>query len=216
MPRVFTSIIWDWNGTLLDDVDICIDTINFSLGKRNLPLLTKKRYREIFTFPVIEYYKKAGFDFSQNSFDELSHEFIELYLEKLKGAMLFQQAEHMLQAFEKNGYHQFILSAMEQTSLLDSVQYFKIESYFKEIKGISDIYAYSKLDNARMLIKTSGIDPSRTCLIGDTLHDLEVATQLGCKCLLISAGHQSHSRLEKGHSLVARTINDILTLCRLD
>lgn len=216
MPRVFTSIIWDWNGTLLDDVDICIDTINFSLEKRDLPLLTKKRYREIFTFPVIEYYKKAGFDFSQNSFDELSLEFIELYLEKLKGAVLFQQVEHILQAFEKSGYHQFILSAMEQTSLLDSVQYFKIEDYFKEIKGTSDIYGYGKLHNAKMLIKTSGIDPSRTCLIGDTLHDLEVATQLGCKCLLISAGHQSHLRLEKGHSSVARTMDYILTFCRLN
>jgi len=210
----FTSIIWDWNGTLLDDVDICIESINFSLGKRNLPLLIKEKYREIFTFPVIEYYKKAGFDFSKNSFDELSHEFIGHYLEKLKGISLFQDVENILHAFDKKGYRQFILSAMEQTTLMDSVRQFNIQNYFIKIQGTGDIYAYGKLHNAKILMETSGLDPATTCLIGDTLHDLEVANQLKCRCLLISSGHQSHMRLEKEYHFVVHTIKEVLTFCK--
>ena len=208
MAGDFTSIIWDWNGTLLDDVDICVETINFSLNKRSLPLLTVETYREIFTFPVIEYYEKAGFDFSKTSFDELSYEFIELYLDKLKGASLFQDVGDILREFKKRGYRQFILSAMEQTSLLSSVRHFKIEGLFSEIKGTNDIYGSGKLHHAKTLMETSGLDPSGTCLIGDTLHDLEVARQLECHCLLISAGHQSHARLEKEYGLVARKMKE--------
>ncbi len=208
------SIIWDWNGTLLDDVDICIESINFSLCKRDLPPLTRKKYQEIFTFPVVEYYEKAGFDFSKNSFNELSHEFIGQYLSKLKTANLFQDVESVLNAFYKKGYRQFILSAMEQATLEDSVRHFKIEKYFSEIQGTGDIYAYGKIQNAKYLMESSGQDPATTCLIGDTLHDLEVATQLRCHCLLISSGHHSHTRLEKEYHFVLHTIKEVLAFCK--
>jgi len=211
----FSAIIWDWNGTLLDDVDICIDTINFSLEKRNLPLLTKEKYKEIFTFPVIEYYKKAGFDFSKNSFDELSHEFINLYLKKLASTDLFQDVRYILQQFEEKGIRQYILSAMEQSSLMDSVRQFNIDKYFSQIQGTGDIYAYGKSQNAKLLIENSGLNPDKICLIGDTLHDLEVANQIGCQCLLVSAGHQSHRRLSDRHFRVARNIKNVLTFCQL-
>ena len=215
MAENFTSVIWDWNGTLLDDVDICIDTINHSLKKRNLPLLTKDKYREIFTFPVIDYYEKAGFDFSKSSFNELSHEFIDLYLEKLNTANLFQGVKNILQELDNRGVRQFILSAMEQTSLLDSVRKFKIEGFFDSIQGTADIYAYGKLQNAKLLIETSGLNPERTCLIGDTLHDLEVARQLGCQCLLVASGHQSYQRLMNNQSRVVKKIKDVLKFCQI-
>ncbi|MCK4288095.1 MAG: HAD hydrolase-like protein, partial [Bacteroidales bacterium] len=59
------TIIWDWNGTLLNDIDICINSINILLEHRNIENLTKEIYKEIFTFPVKDYYSKAGFDFTK-------------------------------------------------------------------------------------------------------------------------------------------------------
>ena len=65
-------IIWDWNGTLLDDVSICIDIMNEILGRRGLDKLTRKKYQQIFRFPVIDYYRQLGFDFKRDSFENLS------------------------------------------------------------------------------------------------------------------------------------------------
>ena len=64
------AIIWDWNGTLLDDVELCINSMNLLLKERNLQALTIDRYREIFTFPVKEYYQKAGFNFKTENFEK--------------------------------------------------------------------------------------------------------------------------------------------------
>src|SRR5262245_43055202 len=50
-------VIWDWNGTLLNDVTHAIDTINFLLEPRGLPLMSIERYREIFGFPIRRYYE---------------------------------------------------------------------------------------------------------------------------------------------------------------
>ena len=56
-------IVWDWNGTLLDDLWLSIKAINIVLKRHNLPQVNDKKYLNLFIFPVIEYYKKLGFNF---------------------------------------------------------------------------------------------------------------------------------------------------------
>ena len=65
----YTHVIWDWNGTLLDDNWLCVEVMNTLLSSRNLPLLTLERYRDIFDFPVKNYYEKLGFNFKKESFE---------------------------------------------------------------------------------------------------------------------------------------------------
>ena len=45
----FESIIWDWNGTLLDDVDIAVAIINQLLCQRGLKPIAYEHYLEVFT-----------------------------------------------------------------------------------------------------------------------------------------------------------------------
>ena len=70
-----SHVIWDWNGTLLDDVWLCVDIINAMLGRRGVPALDRERYRRIFDFPVPIYYERAGFDFSRETFAAAADEF---------------------------------------------------------------------------------------------------------------------------------------------
>ena len=75
----YKHIVWDWNGTLLDDRWLCVESINRILKKRKMPLTLEKTYKETFCFPVIKYYETLGFDFIKESFKDLSIEFIEYY-----------------------------------------------------------------------------------------------------------------------------------------
>ena len=62
-------ILWDWNGTLLDDVELCVDALNRLLVSFGYPQqYSLAEYREIFGFPIEDYYVRAGFDFSKDSF----------------------------------------------------------------------------------------------------------------------------------------------------
>jgi phosphoglycolate phosphatase len=71
------TIIWDWNGTLLDDVDICVDTINTLLIKYKKDPISKASYKKLFTFPIQNYYSKLGFDVSLENFKKIVNNFIE-------------------------------------------------------------------------------------------------------------------------------------------
>lgn len=189
------AIIWDWNGTLLDDVDECIRCINRLLQQRNLPLLTKKVYRSIFTFPVKEYYRAAGFDFEKEDFEMPALEFIRCYHQLLKNSNLFPDVVQMLEYFKDKGIKQCILSAMEHNSLVDSLKEKNIFGYFDIVAGIDDHYAHSKTEVGMKLIRQLPFEKEKILMIGDSLHDLEVADELGIECLLIANGHQSKERL---------------------
>lgn len=200
------SIIWDWNGTLLNDVDICVESINVLLSKRKLASLTKEKYQRIFTFPVIEYYKEAGFEFAYEPFDKVAMEFIDEYKSRIPGCGLFSAARKVLSTIAETGYKQYMISAMEHEFLLDTVESEGIIDYFEAVSGVKDHYASGKTNMAREFIKTHGINPESAWFIGDTLHDYEVATELGMNCLLVSNGHQSFERLALSG---CKTVHDI-------
>ena len=204
-----TTIIWDWNGTLLDDAEICREAINKMLKARNLPELSLVKYREVFTFPVIDYYKEVGFDFTREPWEPVAMEFINLYLNALPSCGLTPFATETLETFKSKGYRQAIISAMQHDALIKSVSELGIYDYFDYIGGIGDHYGGGKIDNARNYFTSSGIDPVNTTLIGDTLHDSEVAAGLQCKCILVATGHQSFDRLFKTGLPVIHNLSEI-------
>lgn len=206
------TIIWDWNGTLLDDIDLCIATINKMLVKRNLQALSKETYRDIFTFPVKSYYEVAGFDFEKEDWNTVAHEFIYAYLSKVKDCTLTPSAKEILSHFKNSGYRQIIISAMEHEELTKSVEHLQIAPYFDYIGGINDHLAGGKAENALNYFRENSISPQQTLWIGDTLHDAEIAAEVGCKCILVSTGHQSTNRLLTSNVSVAQSLQDVPTL----
>ena len=193
------TIFWDWNGTLLNDLHICIDAINILLRERNKPVIDQQIYRNIFTFPVRDYYVKAGFDFEAEPFEKPALEFIEQYEQLIKEAALFDDVTESLDYFRQMEYKQMILSAMQQDLLNELVSSHNIEHYFSKISGIDDHYATGKVDTARKLIS-------------DTVHDHEVGEELGIRVILVSRGHQSEERLKETGCEVARNFKEVIKL----
>lgn len=191
------TIIYDWNGTLLNDLDLCIDTINTLLKKRSLKLLDHDSYKEVFSFPVKNYYEAIGFDFAKEDFAIPAKEFIDLYDSRVENCPLHLSALEVLESFKNKGYRQFVLSAMKQPMLEKTLKHNSIFSYFEAVAGLNDHYAVSKIERGRQLINDFKIAPEDAWMIGDTNHDFEVAGELGLNCVLIADGHQSFERLKE-------------------
>ncbi len=206
------SIIWDWNGTLLNDLDFCISTINILLKKRELQQLTHDSYKEVFSFPVKDYYEAIGFDFSKEDFSIPAREFIDIYDAGVKNCSLHKSAIDILSHFQKKGVKQFVLSAMKQTMLEQTLQQQGIFGYFEGIAGLNDHYAVSKIERGKQLIEQFDINKTKATIIGDTLHDWEVAQQLGLDCILIADGHQSKERLLSSGVQVIGELQNLMEL----
>jgi len=206
----YRHIIWDWNGTLFDDAGLCVHIINGLLQRRGKPVLTHERYLEVFDFPVQEYYRKIGFDFAVEPFEKLAVEFMDAYDRGQFACKLQPGAEEVLTACRKRGQTQSILSAHHQPRLEEIVDFFSLRDFFVRIAGTDNYHGRSKLENGNGLIRDLGLDASSVLLVGDTLHDYEVAQAMGTDCLLISGGHQPRRKLASCGVCVLDSLSEIL------
>jgi phosphoglycolate phosphatase len=206
------NILWDWNGTLLNDMMLCIDCMNILLENRSMSRLAPDHYREIFTFPIRDYLAGIGFDFSKEAFEIPADEFVVLYNNRYPEAGLFSEVRPTLLQLRQQGYKQFILSAQEQTLLNRLIEHYRIGDFFEAVTGTADNYAHSKVEVGKLMMKDLDLKKSETIMIGDTMHDHEVAASLGIPCILVSHGHQSPARLRSTGAPVIERLSEIFGL----
>ena len=191
----YKHIIWDWNGTLLDDAWLCVQILNRMLSDRQMKTTTLAQYQMDFDFPVISYYVKLGFDFKKESFDDIAHEYIAAYKSGQVKCRLRDGVVDIIKALKDKGFSQSVLSASQKSSLIEAMGIFGLKDFFENIEGLDDYYAHSKIDIGRKLMENLSLGSKEVLLVGDTTHDYEVACLLGADCLLLPAGHQSKERL---------------------
>ena len=206
----YKHIIWDWNGTLINDVWLVVGIMNKMLKKRQLPRIDLKKYREIFDFPVTKYYLKLGFDFSAESFEELTDEFISEYYRRFNECKLFDEAEEVLQKIRDRGISQSILSASKEDVLIEKIKHYGIDKYFCRIIGLENHYAESKVERGKKWIAKLNLNPQEVLLVGDTIHDYDVSKYIGCDCLLVANGHHNYEKLAKLEVDVISTLKEII------
>ena len=195
-------VIWDWNGTLLDDVDLCVESISEILRRYGLSPITRDTYRREFRFPVVEYYRAIGLGSSGAPFEQVADEFIEYYQARVHRCRLYNGTRECLERLSERGVGHSLLSAAKQDHIMEQLAPHRIESYFEHVCGIADHYASGKIERGRELLGRLDLPKDSVILIGDTDHDLEVAKSLGVDVLLLGDGHQAFERLKHLHSRV--------------
>jgi phosphoglycolate phosphatase len=190
-------VIWDWNGTLLDDAWLCVEILNGLLREAQLRPLTVDEYRADFSFPVIGFYERRGFNFKTHSFDEVSQRYISAYNQRRYECLLQPGAHAALARLREAGIEQSVLSAYHEDTLREAVAHFGLAQFFTRLSGLDNIRADGKVARGHAHMRALDLHntPHTVLLIGDTAHDHEVAAALGAGCLLLHHGHMHPERL---------------------
>jgi phosphoglycolate phosphatase len=191
----YTHVIWDFNGTVLDDVQIGIDAVNVMLRARGCePIANVEAYRAVFDFPVKDYYARIGLDLVREDFDTvLAPEWVRLYRERESQAPLYPEVQSVSEQLRAVGLSQSILSATEHGMLCAQLRARGAERWFDEVWGNDSIHAYGKEGLAQAW--RAAHPRARALVLGDTTHDYAVARAIDADCLLIASGHHSAARL---------------------
>ncbi len=205
---MLTHVVWDWNGTLFDDLDTCVAVANQLLGEFELPILAGvAEYHAKFRFPIIEYYEDLGFDISpKGNFLQAARRYLELYGAASVQCRLHEGATDALSALHDAGVRQVVISASQQDNLRAQLAPFGLEPFLDGVHGIDDIYAASKENLARRWLADEGLCGDDVLFVGDSEHDFEIAQAIGARCVLFSRGHHARRHLE---SLGAPVIDDL-------
>jgi len=208
----YKTVLWDWNGTLINDAWLSVAVNNELLAKRGMPPVSLEDYRKAFDFPVINYYIKLGFDLEAEPFERIAEEYIILYEKRRFECSLQEGANEVLDRFSALGICQNILSASHIESLKPFVDHYQLTPYFTQILGLDNHYAASKVQIGLDWLKKTTVKPQEILLIGDTLHDCEVAQALGADCIVVACGHQDESRLRSSGARVLSSLQELKDL----
>ncbi len=200
-----THVIWDWNGTLLDDAAFSMGLMNGILKKRRMPTLNGiGDYHRAFAFPIRQYYANVGLT-SDDDFLEAAHEWMDAYMAGERACALRATAVEAMDYLCAKTIGQVVISASEIGNLIKQVERIGIMDRFDALCGLNDIYGTGKADIARKWLIDSGAEAKNVVMIGDTAHDFDVARAIGCRCVLLDGGHQARAALETCGCPVADT-----------
>nr|BAG24105.1 probable phosphoglycolate phosphatase [Pseudomonas cichorii] len=203
-------VVFDWNGTLIDDIDLAVFAVNRCGEHFDVPPITADLYRARFDFPIAGFYAALGFDLDRVPFSTIVQRYLEHFDANVAHCPLHSGVIEFLDAAKRAGIGVSILSASHCDVLVQTLEAKGLYDYFEHVVGLSHNQATSKTAEAVVLQKTLGTPASRTLFVGDTLHDFEVANAVGWSPVLVSTGHQNSERLRASGAPLFSNLDELL------
>ena len=194
----YSLIIWDFNGTLLDDVGAALGSVNDMLARRSKEPITLDECREYIDVPIRHFYEQV-LDLENEDYDLILNEFQRGYEAHVKNCGLTCYVSAALEEAKRLGIPQVVL-----------LKHYEIDGYFDSVLGADNLLAGSKVERAEKFIEEHGVDASKAVVVGDLLHDCDVAKAIGSQCLLITSGHHDRARLERAGVRVEDTLKSFV------
>lgn len=205
----YTHIIWDWNGTLLNDIGASLASVNDMLSMRGMPHINNVYYKECIGVPIIKFYEKV-FDLEKEDYSLIIKQYNEGYLRHLADCDLTDGAHEALEFFKEKGLKQVVVSSSNNEQLCRNAEKYGVSGYFDELLGASDFFAGSKIERAAEYLRKNGAEKGRVLVVGDLEHDAEMAAELGADCVLLTSGHEHPERLKNAKMPLIDNLHELI------
>ena len=208
-------IVWDWNGTLLNDLSVVIEAANVSLGRHGVGPIDEDDYRNHFTRPVRAFYDSLfGRLVSDAEWDALNETFHVEYYSRVDQADLTVDTVDALGHVDRHGWGQSLLSMSPQTWLDDVVGRKGVSSRFAMVDGLSGDTGGLKAAHLQEHLEAQALDPGRTVVVGDTPDDATAARQAGAQPILYDGGSHHLPALQGMDAPIAHSLVEAVAIAK--
>jgi phosphoglycolate phosphatase-like HAD superfamily hydrolase len=208
-------LVWDWNGTLLDDLSLIIKATNATFASVGGPAITADHHRRRFRRPIADYYAEVlGRLISPAEFERLNKVFHDAYVAALPGCDLTPDA---LDAVRDWSGTQSLLSMWYHHELIPKIHEFRLTGHFTRVDGLRYRLGGDfdhKAPHLERHLAAQHLDPARVVLIGDTVDDARAAEAVGADCVLYSGGFTDAEQLSATGAPVMDTLLEAVALAR--
>ncbi|WP_067970536.1 HAD family hydrolase [Nocardiopsis trehalosi] len=199
-------IVWDWNGTLLDDNHANLDAVNAVCAMFGREPVDLDHWRSVFRRPLAACYADLlGRPLTAAEWAEIDDAYHRSYTAGLPQCRLADGVPDLLTAWAATGRTQSLLSMASHDHLVPLITERGLTAHFARVDGRRfDTEHDSKAEHLAAHLDALGVDPAGVVLIGDIDDDARAAAAVGARALLVAGGMMSRERLEAtGHPVVA-------------
>lgn len=211
-------VVWDWNGTLLHDLPLVVESVNAALGEHGLEHITIADYTANYVRPVRQFYEVLlGREVSDDEWQRIDAVFHDTYAVAVaERTQLMDGAREALAAVDASHASQSLLSMYPHHLLLPLVDHFGIDAHFEVVHGLVGAGGGPKLPHLERhleeMVHLHGDDPTRVLVIGDAIDDALAAQHLGARAVLLASGSHPHAELEATGAPVVESLRDALAV----
>lgn len=204
-------LVWDWNGTLLDDLSLVVAATNAAFASVGGPVVTAEAHRRDFRRPIRDYYAAVlGRPVDDEEFVRLDKVFHDAYRTGLAACRLAADAEAALRAWTGS---QSLLSMWFHTDLVPTVGRLGLTSYFVRVDGLrAAVGGGPKRPHLVRHLAALEVTGAEVVLIGDSVDDAEAAAAVGARCVLYTGGFTEPRHLRATGAPVVDTLTEAVTL----
>lgn len=204
-------IVWDWNGTLLDDARVAYEASVEVFSARGLPAVSYEHYRSAFTRPIATFYETLfGWLPDAETFEEIDDAFHDAYRRRLPDCGLAADAVDALNRWHATEQSQSLLSMWRHHELETAVRAHRIADLFVRVDGLTGPGGGRKTGHLTRHLAELGLDGTAVILVGDSVDDAHAAHDAGARCVLYSGGYQTREKLAAVGVPVADTLVEAL------
>lgn len=213
-----THVVWDWNGTLLHDLPLIVESVNVLLTQRDLEPIEVDDYTRLYTRPVRTFYEKLfGREIGDEEWEDVDDVFHHAYAEAVDAhASLMDGAREALAAVDGSHASQSLLSMYRHELLLPLVDRFGLDEHFEVVHGLVGDPGGRKLPHLERhleeMVHLHGDDPTTVLVIGDAIDDALAAQHLGCRPVLLASGSHPRAELAATGAPVVDTLAEALAV----
>ncbi|MBQ1388721.1 MAG: HAD family hydrolase [Clostridia bacterium] len=197
----YNTIIWDYNGTIIDDAPISVEAENIVMSSYGRQEISLELYRQECVMPIEIFYRKV-YDMDGIDFNDMAVRFMENYDKLVHKATAFSDVKELIKMCHDNGIRQGVISGFETSHLISGLKSFGLDGYFDFMSGADDHSCGDKSERAVAVAKKYGVETQKTLFIGDMYHDYETADKIGADCVLIARGHQGAQPLRNHGNVI--------------
>ncbi|MFC4561641.1 HAD family hydrolase [Nocardiopsis mangrovi] len=209
-------IVWDWNGTLLDDNHANLSAVNEVCGMFGRDPVDLEHWRSIFRRPLVPCYEELiGRGFADGEWERANTAYDRHYAAALPRCSLAQGVPGVLHDWAATGRTQSLLSMASHEHLVPLIAERGLSAHFTRVDGRRfDTVDDSKADHLIAHLAGLGADPATVVLIGDIDDDGHAARKAGARAILVASGMMSRERLEATGHPVADTPAEAVRVLR--
>lgn len=184
------NIIFDWSGTLVNDISLVLEASNYALNKLGKPVLSLEEFRQKFCLPVQKFCEKL---IAGREFELFQSFFLESFISIQDKVEPLKYSKEFLDFVKNLHINTFLISSIPQQHY-EYINLKKIPfSHYLDVvyTGVTD-----KKQVTSELIEKYQLKPQETLFIGDMIHDIEAAQYSGVHSCAVLTGYTQRIDLE--------------------
>jgi phosphoglycolate phosphatase len=194
-PRRYDLIVFDWDGTLYDSTALITRCIQRACKDLGVAVPNDRQASFVIGLGLIDAMRHAAPGLAEDRYPELARRYRHHYFNDVHEVTLFGGVPALLDALKARHHWLAVATGKSRPGLDEALHASGLRSRFDASRTADETASKPNPQMLLELIREFAVEPSRTLMIGDTTHDLQLAINAGTDSLAVTYGAHPHEDL---------------------